>query len=252
MPPQHSEDMTKASRQSSVLQQLLGLHEIDQKILTAERELQRCEDALTAAEESVTELEAGLEKVDAELERVRGEARSGEQAAEERRDTLNRLRTRVNQVQNERQYSAASLEFDLVKQDLRTMEDRLLEKMQVVEEMENRRAELKKALEEARAAAGPQREEAESKRKQLEDELAVHRDRRQNLAIRLEARALALYDRIRMGRSEVALAPLTEEGVCGHCYTAVTVQQEMQIKGMSHLICCEGCGVILYPESLTG
>jgi len=85
---------------------------------------------------------------------------------------------------------------------------------------------------------------------ELRDELAIKRDRRHNLAIRLDTAALSLYDRIRAGRSGVAVAPLTEESVCGHCFTSVTIQQEMLIKQMTTLICCEGCGVILCPHDL--
>jgi len=119
-----------------------------------------------------------------------------------------------------------------------------------VEEIEGRQKETLAALEEARSGAGPRRQVIEERMQQLKDELVIKRDRRHNLAIRLDGAALALYDRIRSGRSEVAVAPLTEESVCGYCFTAVTIQQEMQIKSMTSLICCEGCGVILYPHDL--
>jgi predicted nucleic acid-binding Zn-ribbon protein len=186
------------------------------------------------------------------LERGRLEARTAERAVDDKRAALDRIRGRVDRVQNQKQYSAASLEFDLVKQDLRKLEDRALEKMQVVEELESRVSSVQAELDVARAEVGPLAEEVESRRKKLDDELAILRDRRNNLAIRIDGGALALYNRIRSGRSAIALAPLTDESVCGNCYTAVTVQQEMQIKGMSTLVCCEGCGVILYPQDVKG
>ena len=244
--------MSDMSEQVGILQQLLGLHAIDQRILNTERELRQYGDELAADEERVFALEAAGEKLDTELQRARAESRATEHAADAKRDTLERIRSRVNQSQNEKQYSASSLEFDLVRQDLRKMEDRAIEKLQVVEELETRKRELEAELEEARATAAPRREEMSGRRSELEDELAIDKDRRENLAIRLDKEALSLYDRIRQGRSEVALAPLTEESVCGHCYTSVTIQQEMQIKSMTRLICCEGCGVILYPESFDG
>lgn len=242
--------MTDTSQKASLLQQLLNLHAIDQRILSAERELKRGDSAIASADENAARLEAELEKLSAELERLRGEARANEKAADAKRDTLSKVRSRVNRSQNERQYSASSLEFDLVRQDLRALEDRTLEKLQAVEELEAKVAELTAQLEEARAAAEPVRADAGQRRAELEDQLAVDRDRRENLAIRLEGEALGLYERIRSGRQEVAVAPLTAERVCGNCYTAVTIQQEMQIKGLAELICCEGCGVILYPEDL--
>ncbi len=242
--------MTDRSRAAGILQQLMDLHEIDQLILRAERELRGHRDEMAEMEEGLGDLQASLERVEGELERVRTEARKLERAAEEKQATLDRVRSRVKMVQNERQYSAASLEFDLVRQDLRKVENQVLDKLQVVEDLEGRRKELLGQLEGARGDAGARRKEVKARLKELEDELAIGRDRRSNLAVRLDAGSLGMYDRIRSGRSEVALAPLTEESVCGNCFTSVTIQQEMQIKGLATLVCCEGCGVILYPEGL--
>ena len=175
-----------------VLQQLLGLHDVDQEIRAAEREIEQYTEELSTMEEEVVGLESRLEQVDAELEQARLDARRSERAADEKRTTFDRLRTRVNQVQNQKQYSAASLEFDLVKQDLRKLEDLVLDKMQIVEEVENRRKETLAALEEARSGAGPRRLAIEDLVSALKSDLAIKRDRRHNLAIRLDEAALNL------------------------------------------------------------
>lgn len=232
------------------MRQLLELHKIDQAIKGTERELRRLRNELASTEEGVVGLAEGLEKLEQELERMRVEARQTERAADEKRDHLHRLRSKVNQVKTEKQYGAATLEFDLVKQELRKLEDRALDKLQVVEDLEGRTKATAEQLEGARSEAGPQREEIAARRGELEGEVAILKDRRDNLAIRLDSSMLTLYERIRAGRSEVVLAPLTEESACGNCYTSVTVQQELQIRGMSTIVCCEGCGVILHPRDL--
>ncbi|NIR44169.1 MAG: hypothetical protein GWN99_08605 [Gemmatimonadetes bacterium] len=242
--------MNSASDNESLLQQLLDLHRIDSEIVDLEREIQGSKEALTAMHEGVAGLDDALERIDTELEHARREARALERAVDEKRDALNRLRNRTNKVQNERQYSAATLEFDLVRQDLRKLEDQTLEKMQVVEELEDLRKEKAAGLEGAKIEAGPRGQQLEERVKELEEQLAIKRDRRHNLAIRIDDSALALYDRIHSGRSRLAMAPLTEDMACGNCFTAVTTMQEMEIRGMSKLITCEGCGVILYPTHL--
>jgi predicted nucleic acid-binding Zn-ribbon protein len=240
--------MTGSSNQLTVLQRLLDLHDVDQEIRALRREREGLKAERADMEDGVTGLESRLERLETELEQARIEERRSERAADEKRDTLDRLRGRVSQVQNEKQYSAASLEFDLVRQDLRKLEDLVLEKLQAVEDIEGRRNETLAQLEEARSGAEPRRDDIGERLKELESELAIQKDRRYNFSIRLEPSALALYDRIRAGRSEVAVAKLTEEAVCGHCFTSVTIQQEMQIREMKTLVCCEGCGVILYPR----
>jgi predicted nucleic acid-binding Zn-ribbon protein len=238
------------SSQEPLLQQLLRLDAFDQEIAFLERELKRDQESLLTAVEGAADLKAELEGVEAELLRVRAEARGAEHTVDAKRDQLDRLRSKVNQVKTEKQYGAATLEFDLVKQEIRKLEDQVLDKLQVVEDLEGRRKALQDEYDVAEAEVAPMGEEVEKRRAHLETELAIKRDRRHNIAIRLDQSVLALYQRIRGGRQEVALAPLIGEGVCGNCFTSVTIQQEMQIRGLEVIVCCEGCGVILYPENM--
>jgi predicted nucleic acid-binding Zn-ribbon protein len=238
------------SSQEPLLQQLLALHAFDQEISFLEREVKRDEEGLLTAVEGVAGLKAELERIDSELLRLRADARTAEHNVDAKRDRLDRLRSRVNQVKNEKQYGAATLEFDLVKQEIRKLEDQVLDKLQVLEDLEGRRKAVQDEFDVAEAEVAPMGEEVETRRANLEEELKIKRDRRDNIAIRLDEGVLALYDRIRSGRQEVAVAPLTGESVCGNCFTSVTIQQEMQIKGLGVIVCCEGCGVILYPEEI--
>jgi ubiquinone biosynthesis protein UbiJ len=59
--------MTASNQQMPVLQQLLGLHDIDQEIRAAEREVKQCTQELATMEEGVASLEARLERIEAEL-----------------------------------------------------------------------------------------------------------------------------------------------------------------------------------------
>lgn len=238
------------SSQEPLLQQLIALHAFDLEITFLERELKRDQDGLLTAVEGVAGLKAELERIDSELLRLRADARSAEHTVDAKRDQMDRLRSKVNQVKNEKQYGAATLELDLVRQEIRKLEDQVLDKLQIVEDLEGRRKAIQDEFDVAEAEVAPMGEEVEKRRANLEHELAIKRDRRHNLAIRLDENVLALYDRIRSGRQEVALAPLTGESVCGNCFTSVTIQQELQIKGLEVIICCEGCGVILYPEEM--
>lgn len=242
--------MRRTEQVSEALQDLLELHGLDRQIVEKERELKRLREDLTDVGGRIATLEASLSQAAAQLSRLRLEARSGERDLDERRDALSRVRSKLNAVSNERQYSAAMLEEERLRREIRGIEEQVLQTMQTIEDTEKRQAELSSQLEEARAGADTRHAALEERSQALEEELAILRDRRENLAIRLDEQARQLYDRTRMGRSEVAMAPLTEEGVCGHCYTAVTSQQQMRIRSTSALICCEGCGVILYPEEL--
>ena len=234
----------------SDLKGLLELHDLDQQVSAKTAEMEESKSRLAELDDSVATLEDGIDTVASRLDDLRTEVRKGERALDEKRNTLSRIRNRVSRVQNERQYSAASMEADLVKRDLRRLEEQVLGKMQEVEDTEAKRKDLEGRLAEAREGAGNERQTLESRVAELEEELAILADKRGNLTVRLNKRSLSLYDRILSGRSEVAMAPVTDEGVCGYCHTFVPVQQQMEINNMNRLVTCEGCGVILYPSDL--
>jgi predicted nucleic acid-binding Zn-ribbon protein len=242
--------MTKAQGVTDTLQGLLELHAMDQEIDRLGRELRQTRDALSQVDDAVSSLEASLKELGSRAGLLRRETREGERGVDDRRDALSRLRTKLEAVKTERQYSAATLEEDMLRRDIRKREEQVLEKMQVLEDLERRRQELSEQLELVQGDAGPRRQLLEAQASRLEEELAIRRDRRDNLAIRLQGPSLRIYNRIRSGRSEVAMAPLTTEGVCGHCFTAVPAQQQMLVRTSAELVCCEGCGVILYPRDL--
>ena len=85
------------------------------------------------------------------------------------------------------------------------------------------------------------------RRMELEDEVAIQGDRRENRALRIDDSVRALYDRVRTGRTTSALAPVID-GVCGHCFTSIPKQRQAEIRGGQKLIVCETCGVILHAD----
>lgn len=231
---------------------LRTLHQADAEAARSERQLKSCRGRLASIDESIQVLEDDLSHVTGEIGERRKELREAQRAVEEKRVALDRARAKLDAVQNQRQYSAATVEYDLVRRDIRVLEERALDLMQRTEELESRRRELSDRLELAGVELSPKREEILAEVQRVEAVLAAQRDVRTEAAARVEPRTLELYDRIRASRSDVAMAPLTEDGACGHCYTAVTIQQRLEVRTFSRIIRCEGCGVILYPEPDTG
>lgn len=236
---------------AETLEALRTLHDVDVEMAKSERQLKQGRARLASLEESIRALEDDLAQVSAELAERRREIREAQRAVEDKRTAMERARGKMDAVQNQRQYSAATMEFELVRRDIRVLEDRALEAMQKAEDLEARGRELSGRLEAARVEQLPKREEMVAEVGRIEAALAARRARRAEAAARVEPRVLELYDRIRRSRSDVALAPLTGDGACGHCYTAVTIQQRLEVRTQSRIIHCEGCGVILFPASET-
>ncbi len=99
-----------------------------------------------------------------------------------------------------------------------------------------------------------ERRETESRTREIEarvDELEAELDRLQGrrgeTAGRIDDDVRSEYDRVRGGRTTQALAPVVD-GVCGHCYTAIPLQRQAEIRAGRKLVVCEGCGVILHAD----
>ena len=232
---------------ANTLAALRLLHDIDREAARSERQLQQCRARLAALDDALAGLEADLAQASAELEDRRAELRRLQRAIDEKRQALDRARARLDGVQNQRQYSAASVEYDLIRRDIRLLEDQALEVLQKVDELEARRRDLADELERARLDAEPRRAEIAAEIERIEAVLETQRGRRAEATRRVDPRTLELYNRIRRSRSDVAMAALTEDGACGHCFTAVTIQQQLEIRTFARIHRCEGCGVILYP-----
>ncbi|MGH7545259.1 MAG: zinc ribbon domain-containing protein [Gemmatimonadota bacterium] len=234
---------------AETLEALRTLHEVDAEAAKHQRQHKAARARLATLDDTLHAIEDDLAQVTSELAERRAEVRATQRQVDEKGAALERARGKMDLVQNQKQYSAASVELDLVRRDIRVLEDRALEVLQKADELEARRRELSERLEATRLDLLPKREEAVAEVERIEAELAAQRDQRAQAAERVEARTLELYDRIRASRSDVAMAALTEDGACGHCFTAVTIQQRLEVNTLSRIIRCEGCGVILYPAS---
>lgn len=225
---------------------LLELQQLDQEIEAAEARLAEFEPRLQTLGQPVSALEREVEDASARLHTLQTDARRLEKAANDKRDRLRAYEERLQRVRTQREEGAARTEMDLIRRAVEADEQEALQTMEQATRTDLKVDDLLKRLETQRAALEPAREEMELERQAAADEAAVLRERRANLAGRIEQRPLRLYERVRGGRAAVVLAPLTEEGACGHCFNILPVQEQSQVRGGGELNRCEACGVILY------
>lgn len=230
---------------------LLELQNMDNEILQAEQELSSFEPKLAALEEPVRTLELEIEAGRTRLSDMRQNARRLEQAAESKRDRLRQYEARMERVRNMREESAARTEMDLIRRATEADEGEALEMMDQATRTDLKLDEMIKQLEARRAELAPRKEELLAERQRAQDALATLRDQRKNHAIRLDAQALRLYERVRGTRGRMAVAPLTVEGACGNCFNVLPIQQQSEVRRSDALVRCEQCGVILYPADGT-
>jgi uncharacterized protein len=225
---------------------LLGLQEIDQEMVRAELALHAFDPQLSEIDTPISTLERELDTTRARLAELKLQAVKLERAAETKRERLRTYEARMERVRNEREQMAVRLEMDLVRKAADADDAEALQVMDQVTRTDLRQEELDKQLTKLREEATPRREAVMKEREEAETALQILRDKRENMATRLDPASRRLYDRVRKGLSSVALAPLTSEGACGHCFNVLPLQEQSEVKRGQTLHRCEACGVILY------
>jgi predicted nucleic acid-binding Zn-ribbon protein len=239
--------MDKQVAADETFEALRTLEKIDHQIEAFANQLDELAPELSASGQRIAEMKARAEMLTKKADRVELRLRKFERASQAGRETLKRLQQRAQEVQNLKQHTAVRAETDAARRNLEAAEDDLLDAMQEAEEARGALAALARELSEEEAAYEALESETSARRAEIEAEISVQRDRRRNREMRLDADAVRLYESVRGGKTRKVLAPLTQDGVCGHCYTFIPVQRQAEIRGASRLYLCEGCGIILYP-----
>lgn len=228
-------------------QSLLALQELDGEIEEAERKFNAFEPELAEIDAPAEALAREVDAARAHLTELRDTIRRLERGAAEKRDLLKRYEERLERVRTSREEAAAQTEIDLIRGAAEADEAEALELMDQALRAELKVDELERKLTEAREAIEPRRKELEAARSEAGDELMILRDRRQNHALRLDPASVQLYDRIRAGKTRIAITGLTPDGACGCCFGVVPIQRRTEVAQGRELVRCEECGVILHP-----
>jgi predicted nucleic acid-binding Zn-ribbon protein len=227
---------------------LLSLQDLDNEIVQARAKLLEFKPQLDELDQPLSALETEVTATRTRLAEMREKARKLESAAEQKRQRLRAYEERLMRVRNSREEAAAKVEMDLIRRAADADDQEALEMMEQRTRTDLKLDDMQKQLEKLRSERAPMRDDLLRAREDAEQQLKQLLDRRQNMAIRLDAASLRLYERVRSGRAATALAPLTDEGACGHCFNILPLQEQSEIRNGTRLRRCEACGVILYAS----
>ncbi len=224
---------------------LKELQKLDNRIEEARRRIAEFDPRLQEVEEPALVLQSELTTTRTRLQELKLEERRLELSAEEKRTRRKRLDERLGSVRNLREEAAVSAELEMVKRALQNDEQETLTLLDQLRKTEERARELETTYAEASETVGPKRDELMAERAEAERQLEALRAERKSLVGTLDTAELKIYDAIRAGGRTTAVADLTEDGACGHCFGMVPLQLRNEIRHGSQLIRCESCGVIL-------
>ncbi|HSG08233.1 MAG TPA: hypothetical protein VLA36_07740 [Longimicrobiales bacterium] len=224
---------------------LKELQRIDDRLEGTRKRIRDFDPLFAEVEEPALVLESELGTTQKRLQEMKVEERRLEVASEEKRDRVKRLDERLGSVRNLREEAAVSSELDMVKRALQSDEQEAYTLIDQIRKLEARRQELEVALAEAQSLVEPRMKDLLSQREEANADLVRVQGERDAFVAAMDPQEVRLYKSIRGDGSRRAVAELTEDGACGHCFGVVPLQLQSEVLHGNSMIRCEVCGVIL-------
>lgn len=230
----------------SLLRTLRRLQDVDQewdekaKVYKAVRKRLADESELQERRETLQQHEEELKLVQATLRNAELEYGSLEEKVEGVKEELYGGR-----VTSSKELSSLQEELDYLQRRLADFEDRILEGMTAVDELEEIISSGRESLESFEEAWTEERESLRARYKTLRARLEVLKERREALRAEVDRGVLALYDELRKNKNGQALAPVSDR-ICQICRVRVPSHKVQAIGSDEQIIVCDGCGRILY------
>jgi len=228
------------------LQTLIDLQGHDSRIATLEAEAARLPRQLEAIRASLAEARTAVEGVNARVDGTKKSLRAKERDLEVTNTKRTKAEGRLWEVKTNKEYSAALLEIEEIKQEKAQAEEEILGLMELQERLS---VEVREADSRFKAREAQAREDEAVVRKKLdalEEELAIARAQRASRARELPPRLLGDYERICRARAGVAVAGVINGSICGGCRMSIRPQALQELRTATALSNCENCGRFLY------
>jgi hypothetical protein len=232
------------------LRYLLELQRLDSEIASRQETLASLPGMRKQFEASLTAAEVKLVSAREDLARDEIGLRQAEGALQDQESLLQRLESQQFQVKDNHAYTALLSEMEHAKTAISECETRILEGMEAVETA-------RAALE---AAETQQREigerldsegcEVDAREKRCEGELAQLSAERDQVEPKLDAKILAVYEKVAR-RKRPAVALVSDE-MCVGCRVGIPAQNYIEILKGDRIITCGNCQrILLHPAMVS-
>ena len=216
--------------------------ELTQEIATLPKHIAEIEKKLDAHQRRLEHNKAALAGNQKERKKLEGEIQVQDQKASKLRDQMMGAKT------NE-QYHAFQHEISFCTQEVKRIEDRILDLMGEAEPLD-------KAVKAAEIALAAERKQVEQEKSDARERTAVDQNEikalqadRAKVTVDMTPAVLTNYERIRKSRAGVAVSEALD-GRCTKCQIMMRLQLFQELKNAERIITCESCNRILYYISV--
>jgi hypothetical protein len=229
----------------------------------ADKELRRLEDQKTGYDrkakvraDQIVRQEQAIELLRQQHREVRKHTDQKELEVRQKRADIERLKQQQMQVKDNRQYAILQNEIKFLELAIGKLEDEILADLEDVEAADKEVKEAQAQLARSRQELEALHKEIESRKDELDAEIAKCHAQREELAKALPPKVVDQFNRIADRLQGEALAPVIRDEdedeaafMCGGCNMGLTQNTYVRLAGRSEdLVTCPNCTRILYLE----
>ena len=241
----------------SDLKLVIRLQEIDNRLAELAKEIAALPKHIAEIEKKLISHERKLEADRAALVANQKERRKCEGDIQVQEQKISKLKDQMLQAKTNDQYRAFQHEIDFCQNEIRKLEDRILELMGESDPLEKAVKAAETALKAEKAEVEAEKAEARERTAVDERSAAEFNKERAGIVAELAPANYQRYERVRRGRAGIAVAEAVD-GRCNVCNLAMRLQFFQDLKKGDQIMSCENCQRILYYnppvaiEDLTG
>ena len=232
---------------SNLLQSLLHLQQLDDKLLEMEQNKREFPDQILAWQKEFDEDKKGLEEKKKRQKDATLKQRNLEKELEESNQQLNKKESRKFDVKSNEEYRALLKEIDYTKGVTSKIEDDIL---MLFEELET----LEKSIEEEEKTIQDKERQLRTDKKRLEQEIVSidlecrnTQEERRKISLEMHKETLDDYEKTRHQRMGQAVV-LVHKEVCPGCHMRIPPQTINEVLQTGEIRHCPHCRRILYCE----
>jgi predicted nucleic acid-binding Zn-ribbon protein len=238
-------------------QSLAALHRlqaVETKLRGLNGQLRRKDRQLNQHRLRVKQLEDQLKDRRAEIKSRKTQAAQLELDFRSKEVAVDKLRTQLNVSKNNKEYSLILTQLNTERADNSKLEERILEELTVVEQLQGTLAEMEKTLETQQGEQAEAEKEGESFRQELQVQIDALMAEREQVAEEVAPKDLALFERVADSREGEVMAKILKPGrdqefICAGCNMTLPMEKVNALLTKEEIQVCNICGCILYVES---
>ena len=224
---------------------LIALQNCDRKIEETKSKIDQCPKQMATLDNQVKKAEASLAEMNGRLEALKKERRQIERDIEDLEVKKKKSQAKLSSVSTNKEYRAALKEIEELDRNRSLLEDRALELMEQVEQLEREMESAAGELEKLRKDTEAKKKEIEKEMRGLESSLAELAKEREQLCGQVDRELLSRYDMLRERRGGLAVSPVIS-GVCQTCHMGIPPQKFNELIRGDSLMSCPNCQRIIY------